>query len=142
VDLPVSLAVPHQPPPRVNRDCGFVISWKEKSMPEFHDPSNIVNPEHADHHIVTPVTYGIVFATLLIFTGITVAAAFKNLGIFNPIVALAIACTKGVVVILFFMHVKYQSKLVKLTVGAGFFTFLVLITMTLSDYVSRAWGLW
>ena len=111
-------------------------------MSEFHDPSNVVNPEHADHHIVTPVTYGIVFATLLIFTGITVAAAFKNLGIFNPIVALVIACTKGVIVILFFMHVKYQSNLVKLTVGAGFFTFLVLITMTLSDYVSRAWGLW
>jgi cytochrome c oxidase subunit 4 len=40
------------------------------------------------------------------------------------------------------MHVKYQSKLIKLTVGAGFFTFLVLITMTLSDYISRAWGLW
>jgi len=111
-------------------------------MSEFHDPSNVVNPEHADHHIVTPVTYGIVFATLLIFTGITVAAAFINNGIFNPIVALAIACTKGVIVILFFMHVKYQSNLVKLTVGAGFFTFLVLITMTLSDYVSRAWGLW
>jgi cytochrome c oxidase subunit 4 len=111
-------------------------------MSEFHDPSNVVNPEHADHHIVTPVTYAIVYVTLLVFTGITVLAAFKNLGIFNPIVALAIACTKGVIVILFFMHVKYQSKLIKLTVGAGFFTFLVLITMTLSDYISRAWGLW
>jgi len=111
-------------------------------MSEFHDPSNVVNPEHADHHIVTPATYSLVFATLLVFTGITVAAAFKNLGIFNPIVALAIACTKAVIVILFFMHVKYQSKLIKLTVGAGFFTFLVLITMTLSDYISRAWGLW
>jgi cytochrome c oxidase subunit IV len=111
-------------------------------MSEFHDPSNVVNPEHADHHIVTPVTYGIVFATLLVFTGITVAAAFKNLGILNPIVALAIACTKAVVVILFFMHVKYQSKLVKLTVISGFFTFIVLITMTLTDYISRAWGLW
>jgi cytochrome c oxidase subunit 4 len=111
-------------------------------MSEFHDPSNIVNPEHADHHIVTPKVYGIVFATLLIGTAITVAAAFKDMGIFNPVVALAIACTKAVIVILFFMHVKYQSKLVKLTVAAGFFTFLVLITMTLSDYVSRAWGLW
>jgi cytochrome c oxidase subunit 4 len=40
------------------------------------------------------------------------------------------------------MHVKYSSRLVKLTVGAGFFTFFVLITMTLSDYISRAWGLW
>jgi cytochrome c oxidase subunit 4 len=111
-------------------------------MSEYHDPSNVTNPEHADHHIVTPATYMIVFATLLVFTGITVGAAFIDLGIFNPVVALAIACTKAVIVILFFMHVKYQSKLVKLTVAAGFFTFLVLITMTLSDYMSRAWGLW
>jgi cytochrome c oxidase subunit IV len=111
-------------------------------MSEYHDPSNVTNPEHADHHIVTPATYMIVFATLLVFTGVTVGAAFIDLGIFNPVVALAIACTKAVIVILFFMHVKYQSKLVKLTVAAGFFTFLVLITMTLSDYMSRAWGLW
>lgn len=111
-------------------------------MSEFHDPSNVTNPEHADHHIVTPKTYIIVFATLLVFTGITVGAAYVDLGIFNPVVALAIASFKAVVVILFFMHVKYQSKLVKMTVGAGFFTFLVLITMTLTDYMSRAWGLW
>jgi cytochrome c oxidase subunit 4 len=91
---------------------------------------------------VTPVTYAIVFASLLLGTALTVVAAYIDLGIFNPVVALAIACTKAVIVILFFMHVKYQSNLVKLTVGAGFFTFLVLITMTLTDYVSRAWGLW
>jgi cytochrome c oxidase subunit 4 len=115
---------------------------KEKIMTEYHDPSNVVNPEHSDHHIVTPVTYAIVFISLLVGTAITVVAAYIDLGIFNPVVALAIACTKAVIVILFFMHVKYQSKLVKLTVGAGFFTFLVLITMTLTDYVSRAWGLW
>jgi cytochrome c oxidase subunit 4 len=111
-------------------------------MSEFHDPANVVNPEHADHHIVTPKVYGIVFVTLLIGTVITVLAAKKDLGIFNPVVALAIACTKAVIVILFFMHVKYQSKLVKLTVISGFFTFIVLITMTLTDYISRAWGLW
>jgi cytochrome c oxidase subunit 4 len=116
--------------------------WKEKIMTEYHDPSNVVNPEHADHHIVTPAVYAIVFATLLVGTAITVAAAYVDLRIFNPVVALAIACTKAVIVILFFMHVKYQSKLVKLTVASGFFTFLVLITMTLSDYISRAWGLW
>jgi cytochrome c oxidase subunit IV len=111
-------------------------------MSEYHDASNVVNPEHADHHIVTPVTYMIVFVTLLIFTGITVGAAYVDLGILNPVVALAIACFKAVVVILFFMHVKYQSKLVKLTVASGFFTFIVLVTMTLTDYMSRAWGLW
>ena len=111
-------------------------------MTEHHDDSNVTNPEHAEHHIVTPVTYGIVFATLLVFTGITVGAAYVDLGIFNPVVALAIASFKAVVVILFFMHVKFQSRLIKMTVAAGFFTFLVLITMTMSDYISRAWGLW
>lgn len=111
-------------------------------MTEFHDPANVTNPEHAENHIVTPMNYAMVFATLLVFTGITVGAAYIDLGIFNPVVALAIACFKACVVILFFMHVKYQSRLVKLTVGAGFFTFLVLITMTMTDYASRAWGLW
>jgi cytochrome c oxidase subunit IV len=111
-------------------------------MTEYHDPSNVVNPEHSEHHVVTPGIYMIVFATLLIFTGLTVVAAYVEMGILNPVVALGIACFKAVVVILFFMHVKYQSKLVKLTVASGFFTFLVLITMTLSDYISRAWGLW
>ena len=111
-------------------------------MSDEHDPLNVTNPEHAEHHIVTPIQYAMVFATLLVFTGITVGAAFVDLGALNPVIALAIASFKAVVVILFFMHVKYQSRLVKLTVSAGFFTFLVLITMTLSDYMSRAWGLW
>jgi cytochrome c oxidase subunit IV len=112
------------------------------SNAHLHDPSNVTNPEHGEHHIVTPLEYAMVFGTLLLFTGITVGAAFIELGVLNPIVALGIACTKAVIVILFFMHVKYQSKLIKMTVGAGFFTFIVLITMTLSDYMSRAWGLW
>ncbi len=111
-------------------------------MSQEHDASNVTDPEHQEHHIVTPFQYVLVFGTLLLFTGITVGAAYVELGVLNPIVALAIASFKAVVVILFFMHVKYQSRLVKMTVGAGFFTFLVLIGMTLSDYMSRAWGLW
>src|SRR5439155_22167052 len=111
-------------------------------MNEYHDPSNIVNPEHADHHIVTPAQYAMAFVSLLVGTVLTVLAAKKDLGVFNPVIALGIACTKAVIVILFFMHVKYQSKLDQLTVIPGFFTFLVLITMTLTDYISRAWGLW
>lgn len=108
----------------------------------YQDPSNVTNPEHAEHHIVTPVQYSIVFGALLVGTLITVVAADIDLGVMNPVIALGIACTKAVIVILFFMHVKYQSKLVKMTVAAGFFTFIVLITMTLTDYMSRAWGLW
>ncbi len=111
-------------------------------MSQHNDEANITNPEHAEHHVVQPITYVIVFVTLLIGTLLTVVAADFDLGVFNPVIALAIASTKAVVVILFFMHVKFQSRLIKMTVAAGFFTFLVLIIMTLSDYMSRAWGLW
>jgi cytochrome c oxidase subunit 4 len=108
----------------------------------YHDPANVTNPEHAEHHIVSPLQYGFVYIALLVGTLLTVLAADQNFGVMNPVIALAIACTKAVIVILFFMHVKYQSNLIKMTVGAGFFTFIVLVTMTLSDYISRAWGLW
>lgn len=111
-------------------------------MSEAHDAANVTNPEHSENHIVSPLQYCMVFGTLLLFTGLTVVAAYIDLGVLNPIIALGIASFKAVVVILFFMHVKYQSRLIKMTVGSGFFTFLVLITLTLSDYMSRAWGLW
>jgi cytochrome c oxidase subunit 4 len=109
---------------------------------EAHDPNNVTNPEHAEHHIVTPLQYCYVFITLLVGTALTVAAAFVNMGVLNPVVALGIACFKACVVILFFMHAAYQTRLIKVTIASGFFVFLVLITMTLTDYLSRSWGLW
>jgi cytochrome c oxidase subunit 4 len=109
---------------------------------DANDATNVTNPEHAQHHIVSPLQYCLVFASLLVGTAITVGAAYINMGVFNPIVALAIACTKACIVILFFMHAAYQSRLIKMTIGAGFFVFLVLIAMTLTDYMSRAWGMW
>jgi len=109
---------------------------------DANDASDITNPEHAQHHIVTPLQYLYVFATLLFFTGVTVWAAYVPFGIFNPVIALGIASFKATIVILFFMHASYQSRLIKMTIGAGFFMFLVLITMTMSDYISRSWGLW
>jgi cytochrome c oxidase subunit 4 len=96
----------------------------------------------SQHHIVSPVTYAIVFGALLVFTALTVGASYVEMGIFNPIAAILIACIKAMIVVLFFMHVKYSSKLTKLTVFCGLFTFLALIGMTLADYISRAWGQW
>jgi cytochrome c oxidase subunit 4 len=58
------------------------------------------------------------------------------------VVALAIASAKAVLVVLYFMHVRYSSKLTRLAIVAGIFMFLTLILMTLSDYASRAWGNW
>ncbi|MGI8770523.1 MAG: cytochrome C oxidase subunit IV family protein [Acidobacteriaceae bacterium] len=100
------------------------------------------HPTLTAHHIVGPKIYGTILLCLLILTGLTTGVAFLDMGIFNPIAAVGIACIKAVLVILFFMHIRYSSRLMMLTVAAGFFTFLVLITMTLSDYMSRAWGLW
>ena len=97
--------------------------------------------EHA-HHIVGPGVYVAILFALLIGTALTVWASFIDLGFWNPIIALAIATSKATLVVLFFMGVKYSTKLTKLTVFAGIFTFLILISMTLSDYISRAWGSW
>lgn len=109
---------------------------------DTHDAENVMNPEHVAHHIVSPTVYLMIFGVLMLGTALTAGMAYVPLGAFNAPVALAIACTKAVFVVLFFMHVKYSSKLVKLTVSAGFFTFLVLCMMTMLDYVSRAWGRW
>jgi cytochrome c oxidase subunit 4 len=108
--------------------------------------------EQHEHHIVSPVTYMIIFGALLVGTALTVLASYFDLGewhiapgltlFWNPVVALAIATTKMMLVVLFFMHVKYSPKLTKLTVASGLFMFLVLVGMTLSDYFTRAWGRW
>jgi cytochrome c oxidase subunit 4 len=88
-------------------------------------------------HISPKSTYYAVFAALMIGTAITVAVAFVNLGSLNFPVAIGIAITKATLVILFFMHAKYSSKLTKLFVGTAFFFLLVLLTLTMTDYLSR-----
>lgn len=98
--------------------------------------------EHAEHHIVSPKVYVVIFGALLVGTLLTVLAAFKEMGPLNPVIAIAIACAKAVLVVLYFMHIRYSSKLMKLTIASGIFMFVVLISMTLSDYMSRAWGQW
>jgi cytochrome c oxidase subunit 4 len=95
-----------------------------------------------EHHIVSPIVYLMIVLALFVGTGLTVWASYIDMGPWNPVVALAIACTKATLVVLFFMHVKYSTKLTKLTVVCGIFVFLGLISMTLSDYMSRAWGRW
>ena len=94
------------------------------------------------HHIVGPRVYVVILFALLAGTALTVWASFIDLGVWNPVIALAIATTKAVLVVLYFMHVRYSSKLTMLTIGAGIFMFLTLISLTLADYISRAWGNW
>jgi cytochrome c oxidase subunit 4 len=99
-------------------------------------------PTHHVHTVVQPKVYAAVFGALLFFTALTVGVSYLELGVFNAVAALGIAVIKGTLVVLFFMHIRYSSKLTKLTLAAGFLTFIVLITMTMTDYISRAWGMW
>ena len=90
-------------------------------------------------HVVPTRVYYTIFIILLVFTALTVAAAFMDLGAFNTPVALGIAVIKATLVILYFMHVRYNSRLIWLVVGTGFAWLGILIVITFSDYISRGW---
>jgi cytochrome c oxidase subunit IV len=95
---------------------------------------------HAQHHVVPKTIYFAIFATLLVLTGVTVGVAYVDLGPLNTVVAIAIACFKALIVVLYFMHVKYSTRLIKLTVIAGLYWMGILLALTLSDYLTRGWG--
>jgi cytochrome c oxidase subunit 4 len=90
-------------------------------------------------HVVPARTYISVFLALLALTGLTTGVAYLDLGPVNTIVALAIAVAKMLLVILFFMHVKYSSGLTRLIILVGFFWFAILVALTLSDELTRNW---
>ncbi len=92
--------------------------------------------EHTEH-IVKPGTYLAIITSLLILTGVTVYAAYVNLGKYNIVVALVIATVKATLVVLFFMHAKYSPRRTQLVIIAGIFWLALLLFMTLSDYASR-----
>ncbi|MBI2827654.1 MAG: cytochrome C oxidase subunit IV family protein [Acidobacteria bacterium] len=91
-------------------------------------------------HISPKTTYYAIFGSLMVLTATTVTAAFINLGSLNFPVALGIAILKATLVILFFMHLKYSSRLTKLICGTAFFFLVILFGLTLSDYLSRGWA--
>lgn len=92
--------------------------------------------DHSHSH-PTPGLYAVIFLALVIGTCATWAIAFVDLGKWNPVIALAIAVTKATLVVLFFMHIYYSSKLTKITISAGIFWLLIMITMSLTDYLTR-----
>ena len=103
-----------------------------------------MSAEHAHAHEshgaghVSPISlYVTIFLALMVLTAVTVGAAFVNLGQFNFLVAMIIAVFKASLVVWYFMHVKYQSRLTKLTVATGLFFLAVLLGLMLVDYGSK-----
>jgi len=87
---------------------------------------------------VSPVSlYITIFLALMVLTAVTVGAAFVDLGQFNFLVAMIIAAFKASLVVWYFMHLKYASKLTKLTVATGVFFLAILLGLLLVDYVSK-----
>ena len=91
-------------------------------------------------HIVHPRVYITIFLVLMLGTGLTVLAAFRDFpGPLNAVVAMTIAVVKATFVILYFMHVRYSSRLIWLVIAAALFWLVILFALTISDYWTRSW---
>ena len=77
----------------------------------FHDPDNVTNPEHAEHHIVSPMQYGFVYISLLIGTALTVIAANIDMGVFNPIAMLTPCESRSTFPFIFSLNGKSSNSL-------------------------------
>ena len=90
-------------------------------------------------HVVATRVYFVIFGALLVLTAITVWVAFHDWGWLNTPIALGIAVVKGTLVVLYFMHVRYATRLTQVIVVSGFFWLLILFSLGMSDYLSRGW---
>jgi len=90
-------------------------------------------------HIVHTRLYILVFAGLIGLTALTTGVAFIDLGKWNTLAALAIAVCKASLVVLFFMHLRWSSGLMRMVLLAAFIWFAILVVLTLSDEFTRQW---
>lgn len=87
----------------------------------------------------TARVYGTSVILLLSLLALTIGAAYVNLGPFNTIVAMLISFTKGALILLFFMHLRYGKPITWVFAAAGFFWLLIMMALALSDYLTRGW---
>src|SRR5689334_16514429 len=90
-------------------------------------------------HIVPPRVYYAIYGVLILCTLLTTGIAFLDLGPLNTIAALGIAVFKATLVVLFFMHVRYSPRLTWAVVAGSIFWLGILLTLTMSDYLTRVW---
>jgi len=87
--------------------------------------------------VISDTTYVFVLIALLVLTVTTYLAAKVDLGKLNLVVAFAIAAVKSSLVVLYFMHARYSSRLTRVVIGAGLGWLAILLTLTISDYLTR-----
>ena len=91
------------------------------------------------HRVESRKMYLAIFAALMVLTTLTVWVSTVDLGDASIVVALVIAVAKALLVILFFMHVRHSKPLTQVVIVAGFLWLAILLILTLSDYLTRAW---
>lgn len=91
----------------------------------------------SDHPITAPRTYVIVFLALMLLLALTIAAARVEHGALSMVLALAIAAAKAILIVLFFMQLRYESAVIRLAAVAGFLWLAFLIVLSLADLESR-----
>ena len=89
------------------------------------------------HHILSFTQLGMVLALLLVLTGVTVGVSYIDLGFYNVPIALAIACTKVSFVLLFFMHLKYEGRVINISFISTVLVLVLLIGLTFFDVAFR-----
>jgi cytochrome c oxidase subunit 4 len=87
----------------------------------------------------TKKTFVLTYVALIALLVATVVISFFDLGIFNIVAALLIALTKMLLIILFFMHVRYSSRLIWVAACVGFFWLGILLVLAMGDYLTRGW---
>jgi cytochrome c oxidase subunit 4 len=90
-------------------------------------------------HVSSKGLYYTIFLSLCALTVVTVAIARVDLGVMNTPIALLVAVTKAMLVILFFMGVKYNTKLTQVVAASGFVWLIILFGITMGDYLTRGW---
>lgn len=85
------------------------------------------------------VIFGIVYVALLLLLGLTVEAARHDLGQWNFAVAVLIAATKAFLIVLYFMHVRHSTALIKVLIAGGLLWLAIMLSLSLSDYWTRDW---
>ena len=93
--------------------------------------------EHESQHIMSYKTLGLVLASLLVLTAVTVGVSYVHMGFFNVPIALMIASTKATVVLLFFMHLKYEGKLIAISFTSTVIVLCIMIGFTFWDVAFR-----
>jgi len=81
--------------------------------------------------------YILTWVALLILTAITVTVAGMHLGKLSVLTAVVIAAIKASVVLYLFMHLKYESRLLKTFVYAVIVVFVIFIGLTFTDILYR-----